>query len=119
MKDTLEYKSYYASVHFDASDEIFHGKVLGINDLINFEGTSVKELKKAFKEAVDDYLDTCHRLGKQPDKAYKGSFNVRISAELHKEAVQFASIKNMTLNDFVKNAIAYVLTKAPEKFHMN
>jgi predicted HicB family RNase H-like nuclease len=59
MNDILQYKDYNASVHFSADDEVFYGKILGINDLVSFEGSSVKELKKAFKEAVEDYLDVC------------------------------------------------------------
>jgi len=109
MNDILNYKEYYASVHFSAADEVFAGKVLGINDLINFEGTSVSELKKAFKEAVDDYLQTCSKIGKTPEKTYKGSFNVRVSPQLHQEASTFAAIHNITLNEFVKKALSYAL----------
>src|SRR6186713_1783567 len=105
MNDILQYKDYYASVHFSAEDEIFYGKILGINDLVSFEGSSVKELKKSFHESVDDYLETCAQVGKEPEKTYKGTFNVRIPAELHKEAALFAAINNVSLNDFVKTAI--------------
>ena len=58
MNDILQYKEYYASIHFSAEDEVFYGKILGINDLVSFEGLSVKELKKSFREAVADYLET-------------------------------------------------------------
>ncbi len=109
MNDILQYKGYYASINFSAADEVFAGKVLGINDLINFEGTSVSELKKAFKEALDDYLQTCSRIGKTPEKTYKGSFNVRVSPKLHQEASTFAAIHNITLNEFVKTALSYAL----------
>ena len=109
MNDILQYKGYYASLHFSAEDEVFFGKLLGIDDLVNFEGASVRELKKAFHEAVDDYLETCEQLGKEPNKTYKGSFNVRISTELHKAAAVFASIHNISLNDFVRTAIDYAL----------
>ncbi|TAF43043.1 MAG: type II toxin-antitoxin system HicB family antitoxin [Sphingobacteriales bacterium] len=105
MTDILEYKGYYADLHFSAEDDVFYGKLIGINDLINFESDSVKGLKKAFKEAVDDYLETCLALKKSPDKTYKGSFNVRIPSELHKELALFAAIKNISLNDFVRYAI--------------
>lgn len=57
MNDSLKYKEYFSSIHFSAEDEVFYGKVLGINDLIIFEGKSVVELKKGFKEAIEDYLD--------------------------------------------------------------
>lgn len=109
MNDILQYKDYYASVHFSSEDEVFFGKILGINDLVNFEGASVKELKKAFHEAVDDYLETCEQVGKEPNKTYKGTFNVRIPTYLHKEAAVFAAINNVSLNDFIKTAINYAL----------
>lgn len=112
MSEVMQYKEYIATLHFSSEDEVFHGKVVGINDLIVFEGASVKELKRAFKEAIEDYLETCKALKKSPDKTYKGSFNVRISSDLHREAAIFAAIKNMTLNDFVKNAIKFALSKS-------
>ena len=110
MNDLLIYNGYYASIHFSSEDEVFYGKLLGIDDLVNFEGSSVNELQKAFKEAVDDYLETCKELGKEPNKTYKGSFNVRISTDLHKAAAVYAASNNLSLNDFVKSAIYYVLT---------
>jgi predicted HicB family RNase H-like nuclease len=112
MSEIIKYKDYLASVQFSAEDEVFHGKILGINDLVNFEGTSVKELKKAFAEAVNDYLDTCKKIGKNPDKTYKGSFNIRIPQELHREAAISAAQKNMSLNDFVRYAIDFTLEKS-------
>jgi predicted HicB family RNase H-like nuclease len=115
MTDILEYKSYYASVHFSSEDEVFHGKIIGINDLVNFEGTTVKELKGAFHEAVDDYLETCKELGKEPEKTYKGSFNIRISPELHRQAAQYALLRGISLNDFVRNAIDFMIKKTPDK----
>ena len=114
MNEILEHKGYYASIHFNADDEVFHGKIIGINDLVSFEGTTVKELKAGFKEAVEDYLETCAELGKEPEKTYKGSFNVRIPSELHREAARHAALKNMSLNDFVRLAIDYLVHKAPE-----
>jgi predicted HicB family RNase H-like nuclease len=110
MNDILEYKGYYASLHFSSEDEVFYGKLLGIDDLVNFEGASVKELKKAFHEAVEDYLETCKELGKEPNKTYKGTFNIRITTDLHKEAAVFAASRNISLNDFIKTAISYALS---------
>lgn len=111
MNDILQYKGYYAEVHFSADDEVFFGKLLGISDLVSFEGAYVAELKKAFHEAVEDYLETCVELGKDPEKTYKGSFNVRISPELHRKAATFASIQKITLNELVKQAIDGVVSK--------
>ena len=109
MNDILKYKDYYATVHYSSEDEVFFGKIAGITDLVNFEGESVKELQIAFKEAVDDYLETCNTVGKVPDKAYKGSFNVRIPSALHKEAAYFSAANNLSLNDFIKKTVQYVL----------
>jgi len=114
MNDILEYKGYYASLHFSSEDEVFYGKILGIDDLVNFEGASVKELKKAFHEAVDDYLETCRELGKEPNKTYKGTFNVRLTTDLHKRAALFAAMHNISLNDFVRTAIDYALMNKDE-----
>lgn len=110
MSDIIQYQNYYASVHFSAADEVFYGKILGINDLVSFEGASVKELKAAFEEAVEDYLETCAEIGKTPEKTYKGTFNVRVSSALHKEAAIFAAVHNITLNDFVKKALSFTLS---------
>jgi predicted HicB family RNase H-like nuclease len=109
MSDLLTYKGYFGSAHYSAADEVFYGKLEGIDDLINFEGNSVKELLRAFNEAVEDYLDTCKEIGKAPNKTYKGSFNVRIPAELHRNAALFAASKDISLNDFVKTAIQSAL----------
>lgn len=114
MNDILQHKNYYASVHFNADDEVFYGKILGINDLVSFEGASVKELKKAFKDAVEDYLDLCIEIGKSPDKTYKGTFNVRVPSKLHQEASLFAAVHNITLNDFIKTAISFALERKDE-----
>ena len=114
MNDILRYKDYLASIQFNAEDEVFHGKILGINDLVNFEGVSVKELKKAFAEAVEDYLETCRKLKKSPDKTYKGSFNVRIPQDLHRQAAIASALKNMSLNDFVRFAIDFTISRSGE-----
>jgi predicted HicB family RNase H-like nuclease len=109
MNDILQYQNYYASVHFSAADEVFYGKILGIDDLVSFEGASVKELKASFEEAVEDYLETCASIGKAPEKTYKGTFNVRVPSNLHKQAAVFAAIHNITLNEFVKKALSFTL----------
>jgi predicted HicB family RNase H-like nuclease len=111
MNDVLQYKGYYANISFSAEDEVLFGKLIGINDLVNFEGESVKELKKAFHEAVDDYLETCKELGKDPEKTYKGSFNVRIPSDLHRQAAMVAATKKLTLNDFVRYALDLTIKK--------
>jgi predicted HicB family RNase H-like nuclease len=105
MSDSMTYKGYIGSVRYSEEDEVFHGKIEAINDLIMFEGSSVKELKKAFHEAVDDYLETCMEMGRQPQKPFKGSFNVRIPSELHRKAAQKATSMGVSLNQFVLKAL--------------
>jgi len=114
MNNKLIYKGYLGTVNFSSEDEVFYGKVHGIVDLVTFEGKSVIELKSAFNESVDDYLQTCKELNKLPDKTYKGSFNVRISTELHQKAASIASGKSISLNDFVKRAISYAIIHEKE-----
>lgn len=101
----LKYNGFYGSVEYSAIDECFFGKIIGISDLVTFEGDGVKTLKEAFIEAVDDYLAMCEQIGKNPQKSYKGSFNVRISPELHKEAAAMARLRGMSLNSLVEKAI--------------
>jgi len=109
----MKHRGYTATVHYSEADRVFHGKIHGINDLVTFEGVSVEELHKAFAEAVDDYLDTCHKLGKDPDKAYRGSFNVRVPPKLHRLAVTYAEHQGVSLNKLVENALQEAIGKRP------
>lgn len=105
MRDVIQYNGYIGSVHFSAEDDCFFGKIEGINDLVTFEGQDVKELRKAFKHAVRDYNELCKKTGKTPLKSYKGSFNIRISPELHRKAVIKSKILGISLNQLVQKAI--------------
>ena len=102
----LKYRDFYGSVEYSAADECFFGKIIGTTDLVTFEGNSVNSLKKAFTEAVEDYLVLCKEAGKEPQKTYKGSFNIRISPDLHKAAAAIASREGISLNAFVEKAIS-------------
>lgn len=106
MKNIMEYNGYTGIVEYSAEDRVFFGKVFGINDLVTFEGDTVKQLEKSFKEAVDDYIETCEEQGKGPERAYKGSFNVRIDPEVHRKAAFKAQTLHISLNEFVEQAIA-------------
>lgn len=112
MNNTIEYKDYVGSVEFSEADGIFYGKVLGIRSLISYEGTNAVELISDFHGAVDDYLEHCRESGKEPEKAYKGSFNVRISPELHKDAAVYAISHNISLNSFVEDSIKEALVES-------
>ncbi len=106
----LEYKGYYTSVSFDADSMSLFGKIEGINDLVTFESDSVKGIEKEFRAAVDDYLQFCSDNGKEPEKTYKGRFNVRISPELHQKIARRATEEHGTINSIVEKAIrAYVM----------
>lgn len=105
MNNTMEYKGYVGSVEFSESDGLFYGKVQGIRSLISYEGTDAKQLVEDFHSAVDDYLTLCAEKGVEPEKAYKGSFNIRISPELHKQAVVYAMAHQLSLNSVVEQAL--------------
>ena len=109
MKNTMEYKGYIGSVEFSAEDAVFFGKILGIRSLISYEGQNAKSLVNDFHHAVDDYLSMCAEEGIEPEKAYKGSFNVRISPDLHKQAVVASLSQEISLNSFVEQAISQAI----------
>lgn len=114
MRDILEYKGYLANVYYSPEDEAFYGKIFGINDVVTFESESAKQLKSVFIEAVEDYIETCKKIGKAPQKSFKGSFNVRIPGDLHKDASFIASQNKVSLNDFVKYALLYAVKHKEE-----
>ena len=105
MNNTMEYKGYVGSVEFSEEDGLFYGKVMGIRALLSYEGATAAELVSDFHGAVDDYLALCEQTHQTPEKAYKGSFNVRIPPELHKQAVVYAAAHNMTLNNLVERSL--------------
>ncbi len=97
----MTYKKYTGSVNYDSEDRIFFGRVLGINDIISYQGRSVDELENDFHGAVDDYLKLCKDTGKKPEKPFSGKFNVRISSDLHSAIAQMAKNKGISLNAWV------------------
>jgi len=105
MKNTMSYRGYIGSVEFSEEDGIFFGKVLGIRSLISYEGSSARELVDDFHGAVDEYLATCAEENIKPETAYKGSFNVRTTPDIHRRAVIYAISHNETLNSFVTEAL--------------
>ncbi len=111
MKDMMSYKKYYGSVHYDDDDQIFYGKVEFIRALINYEGEDVKGLKKAFEDAVNDYLMMCNEAEIEPEKPFKGSFNVRTGPTLHRRATLFAKEQGTNLNNVVIEAVDQYLSE--------
>ena len=105
MSQTLQYKGYDGSVEYSAEDRVLHGRLLGIRDAIIFEGANVDSLESNFRAAVDEYLAFCSAEGKTPDQPFKGSFNVRVGPNLHKQAALFAEEHNQKLNAVVSKAL--------------
>ena len=105
MNNTMEYRGYIGSVEFSEADALFFGKVMGIRALISYQGENARELVADFHGAVDGYLELCAQEGVEPERAYKGCFNVRISPELHRKAAIAAAARQMSLNSFVERSI--------------
>lgn len=101
----MEYKGYHASIEFDGEDQLFVGEVIGINDSLNFHGTSIKELTDNYHQSIDNYLVTCKEIGKQPEKEYRGNLNIRLSPEIHREAVICSASDKISLNQFIGEAV--------------
>lgn len=101
MRDLLEYKGYHAKVELSLEDDCFIGTVIGINDSLNFHGSTIEELISVFHNSIDDYLEMCATFDKTPEKEYKGSLNIRIGSELHKKIDIAAQKYEMTLNQFI------------------
>jgi predicted HicB family RNase H-like nuclease len=112
MSNVMEYKNYYGTVEYSAADNVLHGKVLGIRGLISYEGDGLQALKEDFENAIDDYLESCAGDGTKPQKPYKGSFNVRLSPELHRTLAVYAITNGQTLNSTVEEAIRSYIIKS-------
>lgn len=103
--NTMTYKGYLGSVAYSDKDQVFFGKIEGINGLVNFEGESVKELTAAFHEAVDDYLAYCEDEGIEPDKSYTGVLNVRLTPDIHRQIAMLAIKAGISINAYIKEAL--------------
>ena len=109
MKNIIEYKGYIGSIEFSQEDELFYGKVQGIRALISYEGTTAAELIADFHNAIDDYLALCKEKGIEPRKPYTGVLNVRLTPEIHSGVAIAAQNAGITINAFIKNAVAKAL----------
>ena len=117
MTTMLEYKGYLGSVDFSDEDEVFHGRLEFIRDLVTYEATDARSLKQAFHEAVDDYLTLCAEQGRTPDEPLKGSFNVRPGPDLHRRAMLFARRRGLNLNTVVSDALREYLDQKDRVAH--
>jgi predicted HicB family RNase H-like nuclease len=105
MKNIMNYKGYQARVEFEADDGIFVGRIAGIDDNVGFHADSVNGLLEAFHEAVDDYLETCAKVGKAPEKSYSGNVFLRVRETTHARAAKAAELAGMSLNEFGEDAL--------------
>ncbi|MBM4397103.1 MAG: type II toxin-antitoxin system HicB family antitoxin [Deltaproteobacteria bacterium] len=101
----MEYKGYVAKVEFDDDAGVFHGEVLNLRDVITFQGRTVAELRKAFRDSVDDYVDFCAERGEPPEKPYSGHFVVRVDPSLHKAISTHARLADKSLNAWLQEVL--------------
>jgi predicted HicB family RNase H-like nuclease len=97
----MKYKGYIGQVVYDEKAKIFHGDVIGLKDVITFQGESVQELELAFKDSIDDYLAFCLERNEKPDKTFSGNIKVRMNPELHAEIAFEAARRGISLNEFI------------------
>jgi len=106
----LQYKGYYGSLEASIEDNCLHGKIEFISALVTYEAENITDIEKEFQAAVNDYLETCTQLGNEPEISCKGSFNVRIGSDLHKQALLHAKQLGLNLNEFIKLSIKKAVT---------
>lgn len=110
MNNIMKYKGYWAEIKYSDEDECFYGIIEGLkNTSISFEGITVKELKKDFKQVIDYYLEDCKKNNEEPEKQCKGSLNVRLGVELHNRAKMKSIEKNISINELIKEALILYL----------
>lgn len=110
--NTMSYGGYHARVEFDAEDALFVGRLAGINDVVGFHADTVAGLTEAFHEAVDDYLATCGRAGKESERPYSGKVMLRIAPDIHARAALAAQLSGKSLNQWSEEALAEASRKA-------
>lgn len=104
---TMTFKGYAARIEYSDDDACFIGHITGIKDVIGFHAETVKELRAAFEEAVDDYLATCEKLGRAPQKPYSGKLMLRVPPEVHARAAMMAQAHGMSLNQWASDVLAH------------
>jgi predicted HicB family RNase H-like nuclease len=104
--NTMAFKGYHARIDFDPEDELFVGRLLGINDIVGFHADSVAGLTEAFHSAVDDYIAACETAGKAPEKPYSGKLMLRVAPEIHARAALAAQIEGKSLNQWGEDVLA-------------
>ena len=106
MNNQLHYLGYTGSVAFTEEDGVFFGKVLGISDLISYEGDSVKALVQDFQESIDEYLVSCKEMGREPDTPFQSPYPLRLQSELRKKAETMAYSEGLSFNEYIANTLS-------------
>ena len=104
--NTMNYKGYVARIEYSDDDDCFIGHIAGINDVVGFHGDSVSELHAAFEEAVEDYLDSCRKIGRSPQKPYSGKILLRVSPEIHAKVAMMAEVRGKSLNSLLMEVLS-------------
>lgn len=107
--NTMTYKGYAAHIEYSDEDRCFIGRIAGINDIVGFHGDSVAQLRTAFEEAVDDYLETCEKLNRSPQKPYSGNLMLRLPPEVHAAIATAAEVSGKSINQWTTDTLADIL----------
>ena len=110
--NVMTYKGYAARIEYSDEDEAIVGHIAGIRDVVGFHGESVNELRVAFMDAVDDYLETCERLGRPPQKPYSGKIMLRVDPAIHARAAAFAEAQGKSLNSWAQDLLQRAVSGA-------
>ncbi len=101
----MKYKEYIGQVSYDSEAKLFHGEVIGLKDVITFQGTTAREIEKAFKDSIDDYLAWCKERGEKPEKTYSENIRVRMAPDLHADLAFQAAKQGISLNDIINEKL--------------
>lgn len=101
----MTYKGYGGAVRFDDEVGIFHGEIIGLRDVVTFQGRTVDELKTSFEESIDDYLDFCESRNEEPDKPFSGRFLLRVDPALHRKLVELSANEGESLNNWISSRL--------------
>ena len=101
----MRYKGYIGEVNYDSESKLFHGEVIGLKDVITFQGTSVDDLEKAFRDSIDDYLEWCKERNEKPEKTFSGNIRVRMNPDLHAILALEAAKRGISLNDLINEKL--------------
>lgn len=105
MTNRMTHKGYAARIEYDDEDRLFTGRIAGISDGVGFHADTVADLRAAFHEAVEDYVETCARIGKDPQRPYSGRMMFRVDPEIHRRAARAAELSGKSLNQWAEDVL--------------